>query len=153
MDEHPSDLLSAYADGALPQGQAAEVAAHLVECDRCRTVVDDLQEVQTMLHSIPRPSPDPSLLPRTLARLEGRNRRSRFVMRWRIAAAVAMGGAVLALLWPVTPVPSAEHGTGTWYFRQHAEMALIHPVEDVSLASYLSTPLPYRAVEESLEWR
>jgi anti-sigma factor RsiW len=153
MEEHLSDLLSAYVDGALSPQQTAEVAAHLAVCDRCRAVMNDLRAVRAVLRSMPQPSPHPSLLPRTLARLEVRKGRGATAPRWRIAVAVAMGGAVLALLWPLAPAPSADHGTGTWYFRRHAEVALTHAMTDVSLSSYLSTPLPYRALEESPEWR
>jgi hypothetical protein len=66
--------------------------------------------------------------------------------------AVAAAAAAVILLWPLAPGPSAAHN-GTRYFRRHAEMTQTLPIPDVSLASYLSTPLPYRLSEEAIEWR
>jgi len=61
---------------------------------------------------------------------------------------------VTAILFlPLSPRPSTAH-SGIRYFREHAEMAQVLPIPDVSLPSYFSTPLPYRpAADEALEWR
>ncbi|MDQ7859359.1 MAG: zf-HC2 domain-containing protein [Armatimonadota bacterium] len=152
-EAHPSDVLSGYLDAALSPQQAAEVAAHLAECESCRAVLGDLQSVRAVLRAVPRPSPHPALLPRMLARLAAGRQREAFLVRWGVTVAVMAAAAIAILFLPLAPRPSAAHN-GTRYFRQHAEMTQTLPIPDVSLPSYLSTPLPYHpAVDEVREWR
>jgi hypothetical protein len=68
------------------------------------------------------------------------------VRRW--IAAVSVAGLIgLVLQLPVWPAPTAHH-TGAKYFREHAQWTLTHPMTDVTLATYLSSPLPYEHVED-----
>jgi hypothetical protein len=64
-----------------------------------------------------------------------------------VAVAVA-----LALQVPVAPAPSSERSS-TRFFQDHAQWATEHPMADVTLASYLSSPLPYDTPEEQPPWR
>ncbi|MDQ7819296.1 MAG: zf-HC2 domain-containing protein [Armatimonadota bacterium] len=135
---HPSDLLSGYLDGALSPEDAAGVAAHLAECAECRGILDDLQAVRSLLHAVPHRAPPPSLLPRTLARLDVRPRSSRRLGRWLAAAAAAAAAGWLLLQVRVLPAPDADRSVSAWYVHQHAVFAAAHPMADLTLA-YLGT--------------
>ncbi|MDR7435246.1 MAG: zf-HC2 domain-containing protein [Armatimonadota bacterium] len=150
MQKHPSDRLTAYVDGELTQEEAAEIAAHLAECAHCREVVSDLRAVQMLLRSLPEPSPDPSLLLQTRARLESIHAQKPSLPRWLIAGAVAVAVAAFVALLPLSPPPGAHELGAIWHFRHHAQLASIHPLSDVTLASYLSSPLPYDTLEEAV---
>lgn len=148
MADHPYDQLTAYVDGALSQGEAAEVAAHLAECESCRDTVADLVAVRGLLARVQTPVPHPSLFPRTMARLaEVRPRRMR-VPRWLVAAGAVLAMAALALQVRVLP-PQMSEEAQTWFYRSHAQLSATHPMADVSLTSYLSTPLPYQPIDEA----
>ncbi len=43
---HPTEALSAYVDGDLPDADANAVAAHLAQCHACRQVVDDIARLR-----------------------------------------------------------------------------------------------------------
>jgi anti-sigma factor RsiW len=146
MAGHPADALSAYVDGTLTPPEAAEIAAHLAECDHCRAVVDDLLTVRSLLRSLPAPAPHPSLLPRTLARLRDRRRQPRS-LGWGLALVLGAAVAALVLQWPMMPTPGRGAPSSAWYFQRQAEMALTHPMTDVTLTSYLSSSLPYDPAE------
>lgn len=148
MQKHPSDQLTAYVDGELTLEEAAEIAAHLAECAHCREVVSDLRAVQTLLRSLPEPSPDPSLLLRTKVRLESTQKPG--LPRWLIAGAVALAVAAFVALLPFSPPPGAHEAGAAWHFRHHAQLTSAHPLSDVTLASYLSSPLPYDTLEEAV---
>ncbi|MGH2458077.1 MAG: anti-sigma factor domain-containing protein [Chloroflexota bacterium] len=47
--EHPEDLLAAYALDALPQEERERVAAHLIDCARCRDATTRLRQVAEVL--------------------------------------------------------------------------------------------------------
>lgn len=142
MRGHASDQLTAYIDGTLPQEEAAEVAAHLAECEHCHSQFDDLLAVRSLLRSLPVPTPRPSLLPGTLAYLQRRRTRRLAVPSWIVAAAVGAVAATLILQLRLLP-PTQDPGTGAWYFQRHAELSSTHPMADVTMASYLSSALPY----------
>jgi hypothetical protein len=52
-DRHPEELLAEYADGALPDGERAEVEAHLATCARCREEVGLAGRAAAELRAIP----------------------------------------------------------------------------------------------------
>jgi anti-sigma factor RsiW len=150
MQEHPSDQLTAYVDGELTLEEAAEVAAHLAECAHCREVVSDLRAVQTLLRSLSEPSPDPSLLLRARERVESVLARKPRLSRWLIAGAVSFAVLTFVALVPLSPPPGSHEAGAVWHFRHHAQLASAHPLSDVTLASYLSSPLPYDTLEEAV---
>ena len=66
-DTHLTEAdISAYIDGELPAARAASVRAHIDACDPCRTVLDELTSVKTMLTALPRP-PTAGAAPRATA--------------------------------------------------------------------------------------
>jgi anti-sigma factor RsiW len=71
---HPRLDLTAYLDGALPQGRAEEVRAHLVGCPACREEEARLKSALAVLASLP-PAPQPP--PFFATRLEARLRLER----------------------------------------------------------------------------
>lgn len=52
MSTHPTELISAYADGELPAEDAARVKAHLDSCTECTREFALLQSMTTALHSL-----------------------------------------------------------------------------------------------------
>lgn len=142
MDEHPGDRLTAYVDGTLPSEEAAGVAAHLAECAQCHAMLEDLLAVRRLLRDVAGPEPHPSLLPRTLARLEATRQRRLARPRWTVAG-VALGAVGLAVLLNLPSVHGLEAGLPAPYFQQYAEAAMSHPLADMTLAGYLTNPLPY----------
>ncbi len=147
MANHPYDQLTGYVDNALSQREAAEVAAHLAECDVCRDTVADLMAVRGLLARASVPVPHPSLLLRTMARLAEVQPRRIWVPRWLVAAGAVLAAALLALQVRVLP-PQMSTEAQTWFYRSHAQLSTNHPMADVSLTSYLSTPLPYQPIDE-----
>jgi len=143
---HLREQLTAYVDGTLSQAEAAAVAAHLAECAACRDTAADLLAVRKLLASLPAPAPPPALLPRTLARLPRRRRAAGFLPRLVVAAGAA-GLLFLALQVRLLPAQMGAQAR-TWFFRSHAQISAAHPMADVSLASYLSTSLPYAPPED-----
>lgn len=148
MSQHPSEQLTAYADGSLPPDGASEIAAHLAECAHCHAVVEDLQAVRTLLRSLPETPSRSLLLPQTLNRLNQiAATRLRFP-RWVVPAMV--GAATLAFIFqlPALPPPHPDARYGIKYFQRQAEIAAAHPMADTTLFSYLSSTLPYELPEE-----
>jgi hypothetical protein len=70
--------------------------------------------------------------------------------RWIAVISTAVTAAAIGLLLqvPVSPTPAADRASSATYFQSHAELTLTHPMTDVTLASYLSSPLPYDSLEE-----
>jgi anti-sigma factor ChrR (cupin superfamily) len=102
---HPDGVtLVGFADGTLPPGSRADVAAHLSVCLECRAVVDDLRRVQAAVRQLPPLEPPHNAWPRIerALRASGAARRhSRWP--WLAAAAavtlVAVGGLKFADTW------------------------------------------------------
>jgi anti-sigma factor RsiW len=145
VERHPADLLTAYVDDALPPEVAVGVAAHLAECEHCRTVADDLQAVRTLVRTLPEPVPAASLWSRTLARLAPAAPRPRRGRWWLAGAAAGAAGIAVVLHLPVPDLVAPRGGgaAAQWHLQRHAEAALEHPLADVTLATYLSGDLPY----------
>jgi predicted anti-sigma-YlaC factor YlaD len=53
MEQHVTDRIAAYHDGALTAAQQRRVEAHLVECAACRAELEALQSLTTLLHAAP----------------------------------------------------------------------------------------------------
>lgn len=64
MTEHPEQLLSAYLDDALSQGEHELVRAHLDGCERCRAQLADLRATSRLIGGLPQLAPRRSLVPR-----------------------------------------------------------------------------------------
>ncbi len=131
---HLSDRLSGYLDGTLTPEEAAAVAAHLAECAECRGILDDLQAVRSLLRAVPHRAPPPSLLPRTLARLEALSSSRGRRRPWLVAAATAAVAGWLLFQVRIPPAPDSDRSAGAWYFHQHAAFAAAHPMADLTLA-------------------
>lgn len=72
---HLRELLSAYLDAQSPPGPAAEVAAHLQACPRCREEMESLRWAGRLLASLPAPRLEFDLAPAVVARAS--------IPRWR----------------------------------------------------------------------
>jgi anti-sigma factor RsiW len=142
MDEHVGDRLTAYVDGALSAEETAAVAAHLAVCAHCCNVRDDLLAIRRVLRAVPAPLPSPSLLPRTLARLDATDRR-RVLFRQAVIAAAVAAVAAVALQVPVPRALETAPPSVHLSLQRHAEAAMQHPLGDTTLAGYLGSALPY----------
>jgi len=56
VNEHVTDRLSAYLDGALNAGDLERVEAHLEVCGSCARAYQELQALQQMLRRLPEPA-------------------------------------------------------------------------------------------------
>lgn len=101
MKHHVAEDLTAFADGALPPEQRAEVALHLERCAKCRAERDRIAGTLAALARLPAP-PEPSR--QFVAGLEARLARerrpalfARFARwRWRLALPAAATAALVA---------------------------------------------------------
>jgi hypothetical protein len=55
MSNHVTEWLNAYLDGELKNGKLHQVEKHLVECDECRTELESLQNLSSLLREVPAP--------------------------------------------------------------------------------------------------
>lgn len=53
MEQHVTDRIAAYHDGALPAMQRQRVEAHLANCAACRAELETLEALTTLLHAAP----------------------------------------------------------------------------------------------------
>ncbi len=65
------ELLSMYADGTLKQEFLSRVETHVLECEKCRRSLRDMQEVGNALNSLPRERAPNALIERILTEAEG----------------------------------------------------------------------------------
>lgn len=110
-DEHVTDLLSAWMEGALSADQAAAVGRHLDQCPTCRQEHEALASVDRLLKEVPEISPSPDFSRNFWKKLEAaESRRGRitrfyetFFNSWRPAlaatAALVVFGAGSVLLY------------------------------------------------------
>ncbi|MFF3391923.1 zf-HC2 domain-containing protein [Streptomyces sp. NPDC002669] len=106
--EHDSELLGAYALGALDDQEVRTVDEHMASCQKCRDELDELRDMEFALGEIPPeafldgpPEGGDLLLQRTLR--QARNERARQTLRRRavlgavaaVAAAAVLGSGVL----------------------------------------------------------
>lgn len=115
MSAHERERLSAYLDGELAVGERAEVAAHLATCSQCRSVLSEMEALDTRARELPLDAPPgyfDTLPGRVRARLEGLSpaqrpatapsRRRLPTWTWAAAAALILG--------VVTPLTVREMG-------------------------------------------
>lgn len=100
-DFHPdADLLSAFAEHALPEGERARILAHMAECGRCREVVFLAQAAA-----------EPAMVPSPAPRAEARpGWFSAAFARWRVALipASALAAVAIVFLWVrLHPAPAS----------------------------------------------
>ncbi len=55
MSNHVMEWLNAYLDGELKGSQLQHVEAHLVECSDCRSELESLARISSLLHEVPMP--------------------------------------------------------------------------------------------------
>ncbi len=55
MSKHATEWLNAYLDGELKGSQLRQVEMHLVECEACRTELESLARLSSLLHEVPAP--------------------------------------------------------------------------------------------------
>ncbi len=73
---HVSDLLPAFALGALDAPEAQQVQRHLSQCKKCLRELEELQGVRSLLaFAVPPVSPDPALKARLMARVRAEGTR------------------------------------------------------------------------------
>ena len=60
MSKHVIEWLNAYLDGELKDSQIQQVEAHLVDCEACRTELESLARLSSLLHEVPPPEFTPS---------------------------------------------------------------------------------------------
>lgn len=88
MSTHPYELISAYADGELPESQAAQVKAHLDTCTECARDLALIHSMTTAMHNLRDQPSDLSVWPAVHSRITQ-------PVGWLLFAA---GVAVLAML-------------------------------------------------------
>ncbi|MGH7701087.1 MAG: anti-sigma factor family protein [Gemmatimonadales bacterium] len=111
MNDHWTDRLSAYVDGALARAERESLEGHLAGCADCRAVLDDLHRVVARARALEDRAPARNLWPRIAARLtpftpvrraSWMRRRLTFTAPQLAAAAVvlvvASAGSVMMLL-------------------------------------------------------
>ena len=52
------ELVTAYLEGTLPEGDRARMDAHLAECDGCAGYLEDMRRLVGSLHEAPEPPAD-----------------------------------------------------------------------------------------------
>ena len=52
------ELVTAYMEGTLPEGDRVRMDAHLAECDGCTGYLEDMRRLVGSLHQTPEPPPD-----------------------------------------------------------------------------------------------
>lgn len=100
--------LDLYVEGELSPDERRGVETHLRSCPACRRRLANLEQMVTLLHTLPREEPMPELTARILARLEERPRQRAVAVRPALAwaallslgvALVVASGPRLAALW------------------------------------------------------
>jgi anti-sigma factor RsiW len=106
---HPDDLLAEYVDGALADGERADLERHLARCARCRDEVELARAARAALAEVPLADPPADIGgPAIAAARRGRSGRSPVWYRWAgIAAGVAAAVLVATLV-----LPKIGSGTG-----------------------------------------
>lgn len=104
---HPSELISAYLDGALNRGEVGALIDHLSNCGRCTEELEAMQRVRSAVRSLPMVELPPGLVPETDPVVVPL-RRNRGLLVGVAAAAVAVVIAVAALVTPPTQPISVE---------------------------------------------
>jgi anti-sigma factor RsiW len=93
MDCIDEKKLSIYADGELPEAEAAAIREHLAECAACREELSRLEFVSAALESLEGAEPDPYFAPR-LKRVAAGQRGRGWPARVLVPAAAAAAAAL-----------------------------------------------------------
>ena len=105
---HPGDLLSAFLDAELAEGDRAEVQAHLEDCAPCRSELEAVREGRQLLQGLPALSPPSGVLELPAEVVPLRPGRTR-----RMVAAAAVSALIVGVGFSVTadravPLPLDE---------------------------------------------
>lgn len=108
---HPSELISAYLDGELTGAERSQLLDHLSACGRCSRELEEMQQIRTMVRSLPIldlphglvPEADPVVVPL---------RRNRGFLVGAAAAVVALVIAAAALFQPAPQPVSVDELSG-----------------------------------------
>jgi hypothetical protein len=99
---HPDELLAAYEDGALADGERADLERHLATCARCRDELALARAARTALAAVPDAGAPATIGGTAIARAEERTKAGAPPWyRWAgVAAGIAAAIVALALLLP-----------------------------------------------------
>jgi len=99
---HPDDQLAAYEDGALADGERADLERHLATCARCREEIDLARAARAALAAVPDVDAPGTIGARAIAKAGGRSKTGAPTWyRWGgIAAGVAAAIVAAAILLP-----------------------------------------------------
>ena len=119
------DRLSEYVDGELDDASSAALESHLVTCDECRSIIDDLRQIAMRARALPELPARRDLWPEIERQIHGQDvipiqsarRRGLFISWPRLAAA----GLLIGL---------ASSGAALGYLRwkQPAQVAAVAPI-------------------------
>ena len=107
-----SEMLSAYADGHLPEEKRAELEEHLAGCAGCRSALEGIGEIDGAARDIP--EPDASKWDGVWNRIAAETRRYEarravFARAWKSSAWVAAAAALLAAVYIFGPSEAPRH--------------------------------------------
>ena len=97
---HPDDLLAAYEDGALADGERSVLERHLATCARCREEITLAQGARRALARVPDVDAPPAIGETAIERAAERSKAPAWYRRGAVAAGVAAAIVALALLLP-----------------------------------------------------
>jgi anti-sigma factor RsiW len=97
------DVLQAYLDGELADGEGRTVAAHITDCGACGARLRSLERLYSLVESLPERPLDADLMPGVMARLAPRpalSRRARWMLLVELGLGVgSLAGALSLLNW------------------------------------------------------
>lgn len=96
---HVSELISAFLDGELNQGELRRLSEHLAGCGRCKDELDEMREVRAAVRSLPLLEVPPGLVSEAEAEVIPLRRNRGFL----VGAAAAVVAVVIAVAALVTP--------------------------------------------------
>lgn len=100
---HPSELISAYLDGELHDGELTTLTEHLGSCGKCAAELEELQRVRTAIRSLPVVELPEAVVPGADVEVVPLHRNKGV---W-VGAAAAVAAAVIAIAALVTPPPES----------------------------------------------
>jgi len=151
VNEHVTDRLSAYLDGALNAGDLERVEAHLEVCGSCGRAYRELQTLQQMLRGLPEPAMPEGLTERVHWRLQRETARAprRGALAWfavrppfRIALACATLLLILGLptAWIADRLMPRETPLDTdAYVREYLVLSVDRPLGDEAAPTFVTS--------------
>ena len=119
---HPSELISAYLDGELHEGERAQLLTHLSACGKCSAELEDMQSVRMAVRSLPVLELPRGVIPEA-DRVVVPLRRQKGFWAGAAAAAVAAVIAIAAIVTPEPASPSIEDLTSRFGARASLDQA------------------------------